>query len=148
MPGVVRAESLVPEDRRSSIGEDRGFRALFLSLEKGPGKAPCFREAVRLSGRSEGVFKRVFKALTGRAWTRFVTVWRLTEGERRLGSRFAQVKSVALEVGFGSTSAFSNAYLRHFGRRPRRSRKAGAPPTDRLTDTGKGPSPEGEGPPP
>jgi transcriptional regulator GlxA family with amidase domain len=64
-------------------------------------------------------FARLFKHTFGTTPAEFVATARITEAQRRLQIPRNSIESVATSVGFKSADAFSRAFERHVGCRPR-----------------------------
>jgi len=72
------------------------------------------------AGMSASSFHRHFKALTGLSPLQYQKQLRLQDARRRLLAAPGDVTSVALAVGYESTSQFTREYARHFGLPPAR----------------------------
>jgi AraC-like DNA-binding protein len=72
----------------------------------------------RLCGLCEGHFHRRCKALTGKTPMDMVRTLRMERAAFLLDTTTAAIESVALQVGYTSPYAFSEAFLRHHGLRP------------------------------
>jgi AraC-like DNA-binding protein len=93
-------------------------------VTRAPGDAASIATLARRAGASLRTLERCFLADTGLAvgeWRRRVRLFHAL----RLLEDGAPVTEVALEVGYATTSAFSHAFARQFGRSP--SRRASAP---------------------
>ena len=72
------------------------------------------------AGMSASSFHRHFKTVTGLSPLQYQKQLRLQDARRRLLSEAGDVTSVALAVGYESTSQFTREYARHFGLSPAR----------------------------
>ena len=72
------------------------------------------------AGMSASSFHRHFKAVTGLSPLQYQKQLRLQDARRRLLAEPGDVTSVALAVGYESTSQFTREYARHFGLSPAR----------------------------
>ena len=101
-------------------------RALGL-MQRSPGEAWPIARLARMLAMSESSFARHFRAGAGTTPARALATVRL-ERARTLLARGDRVLDVALEVGFGSGSAFARAWRRRHGTAP------GALPTGRRAE--------------
>jgi AraC-like DNA-binding protein len=100
---------------------DPRARRLATMIHADPGDRTPIAELARRAGGSLRTVERCFLAETGLRvgeWRRRLRLFHAL----RLLERGASVGTVALDVGYGSPSAFTSAFTRHFG----------APPTRRL----------------
>ncbi len=74
------------------------------------------------AGMSEPSLHRHFKAVTGYSPIQYQKILRLYEGQRILKSGRKNVSGTAFEVGYASSSQFTNDYRRFFGVAPREDR--------------------------
>ena len=72
------------------------------------------------AGMSASSFHRHFKTVTGLSPLQYQKQLRLQDARRRLLAEPGDVTSVALAVGYESTSQFTREYARHFGLSPAR----------------------------
>jgi AraC-like DNA-binding protein len=72
-------------------------------------------------GMSRSAFSALFTRRVGRPPLEYLTHWRMTVARQALKQREADVSGVAIQVGYASQSAFSQAFKRIFGYSPRRS---------------------------
>lgn len=84
-------------------------------------------ELARAVGMSRTSFAVRFKAAAGVAPLTYLLNWRMRLAERELRQGTTPVGEVALSVGYGSESAFSNAFKRTTGMAPKRYRSTFAP---------------------
>jgi AraC-like DNA-binding protein len=71
-------------------------------------------------GMSRSGFALRFKALVGVPPLEYLTLWRMEMARDALRRNEGSITSIALQVGYGSESAFSNAFKRLYGRAPGR----------------------------
>jgi transcriptional regulator GlxA family with amidase domain len=88
-------------------------------MRHAPGEAWPVSRLARLLAMSPSSFARHFRAGAGTTPARALATVRL-ERARALLARGERVLDVALEVGFGSGSAFARAWRRRFGSAPTR----------------------------
>jgi methylphosphotriester-DNA--protein-cysteine methyltransferase len=91
-------------------------RALVL-MKKSPGEAWPIARLAREMAMSPSSFARHFRAGAGRTPARALAAIRM-ERARALLAHGERVLDVALELGFGSGSAFARAWRRHHGTAP------------------------------
>jgi len=91
-------------------------RALVL-MKKSPGEAWPIARLAREMAMSPSSFARHFRAGAGRTPARALVAIRM-ERARALLAHGERVLDVALELGFGSGSAFARAWRRHHGTAP------------------------------
>lgn len=70
-------------------------------------------------GMSRSAFAQRFTRLVGRPPLDYLARWRMVLARRKLRSGHASIAQVAVEVGYGSQSAFAFAFRRTFGCTPR-----------------------------
>jgi len=98
---------------------DRRLAARALALmQRAPGEAWPIARLARELAMSPSSFARHFRDGTGRTPARALAALRM-ERARTLLERGDRVLDVALELGFGSGSAFARAWRRHHGTAPR-----------------------------
>ena len=126
LAGVLLDQLAAARDVELALPSPRDPRARrFADLVTGaPGDDASIAALARRAGSSVRTLERCFLAETGLAvgeWRRRVRLFHAL----RLLEAGAPVTSVALDVGYASTSAFCHAFARQFGRspsgRPRRS---------------------------
>lgn len=88
------------------------------SMRRSPGEAWPVARLARELAMSPSSFARHFRAGAGSTPARALAMVRM-ERARTLLARGDRVLDVALELGFGSGSAFARAWRRHHGRAPR-----------------------------
>ena len=108
-----------PELAGGASEADRRLAARALALMgRSPGEAwPIARLAHELA-MSPSSFARHFRAGAGRTPARALAAIRMKRAAEHL-ARGERVLDVALELGFGSGSAFARAWRRHHGKAPR-----------------------------
>lgn len=79
---------------------------------------PSIQELATICGISRGHLMRMFKASTGEALQRFITLERLSEARRMLAEDRLSVKEIASLLHFCNTAHFSNAFRRAEGITP------------------------------
>lgn len=79
---------------------------------------PSIQELAALCGISRGHLMRMFKASTGEALQRFITLERLSMGRSMLVEDRLSVKQIAAVLRFCNTAHFSNAFRRAEGTTP------------------------------
>lgn len=84
-----------------------------------PGRDWKLQELAKASAMSRTSFAVHFKAVAGIAPLTYLTEWRMRLAQRTLREADASVAQVASSYGYTSESAFSHAFKRVTGRRPR-----------------------------
>jgi AraC family transcriptional regulator len=79
---------------------------------------PSIQELATICGISRGHLMRMFKASTGEALQRFITLERLSQARRMLAEDRVSVKEIAAVLHFCNTAHFSNAFRRAEGLTP------------------------------
>ncbi len=109
-----------PELAGGASEADRRLAARALALmQRLPGEAWPIARLARALAMSPSSFARHFRAGAGSTPARALAALRM-ERARSLLARGDRVLDVALELGFGSGSAFARAWRRHRGRAPRK----------------------------
>ncbi|WFU12191.1 AraC family transcriptional regulator (plasmid) [Rhizobium sp. CB3090] len=91
-------------------------RAL-VAMHDAPTRAWNSDDLAATAAMSRSHFMAVFRNVVGTTPQAYLTGWRLVLARRKL-AKGAKVKTVARQVGFGSTAAFSRAFFRKFGNWP------------------------------
>lgn len=84
---------------------------------------PSVEEIARLSGLSSSQLRRAFAAAGRPPPTEMFRSIQMDLARRLLARSGETVSNVAEELGFGSLSAFTRAFTRHYGRSPRQIRE-------------------------
>jgi AraC family transcriptional regulator len=87
------------------------------------GPLPSVAEFARECGISARHFFRIFRATTGRTLSEYAADRRIARARARLAEERMPIKQVAWECGFETPAAFSNAFRRATGYRPREYRQ-------------------------
>jgi AraC-like DNA-binding protein len=124
--------------RDPSIGAALGL------IHQAPEKQWTVPELSAAVGLSRSPFAAKFTALVGEPPMSYLKRWRLQRAATLLGQHALPLSSVAEQVGYESTSAFSRAFTRLFGMSPGRYRRAlaqsaSAPKRGSVTDSGEVP---------
>lgn len=90
-----------------------------VAMHDDPTRAWHIADMAELSGMSRSRFMRQFAETVGCAPMAYLIRWRLTLAHLQL-SKGESIKVVAVRVGFGSASALSRSFSRHFGYSPSR----------------------------
>jgi AraC-like DNA-binding protein len=119
---LTAAGSLPPGWTRA-LNDPRIAPALRM-MHREPAHPWRLEELAKAVGMSRTSFAVRFKAAAGVAPLTYLLNWRMRLAERELQTGSAPVGEVALSVGYGSESAFSNAFKRATGLPPKRYRSA------------------------
>ncbi|MBZ9935548.1 AraC family transcriptional regulator [Mesorhizobium sp. BR1-1-16] len=106
-----------------ALGDPRIAPALHL-MHGAPSRAWHLEELARACAMSRTTFASHFRAIAGVAPLTYLTEWRMRLAERALRDEATPVTVVARSIGYGSESAFSNAFKRVTGHSPRAFRTA------------------------
>ncbi|ETA51799.1 AraC family transcriptional regulator [Rhodobacteraceae bacterium PD-2] len=83
-----------------------------------PGRPHSVAALAKSAAMSRSTFYERFHREIGAAPMEYVTNWRMALARDMLMKRTAPIAEIAREVGYGSASAFSVAFVRHTGRPP------------------------------
>jgi AraC-like DNA-binding protein len=92
-------------------------------LHRDPARAWTLAQLAREAGASRSVLGARFIELLGEAPLVYVARWRLQIAARQLEATAKTALQIALDVGYGSESAFNRAFKREFGIPPARYRR-------------------------
>ena len=110
--------SLLPAEPLSlPIPTDARLRNLCLKLQRSPEMNISLEDAANLTGMSRRSFMRHFEEATGMTFGRWHQQSRLLAALPAL-AQGQTIMSVALDCGYQSVSAFTNAFKRSLGRKP------------------------------
>lgn len=88
-----------------------------------PGPLPSVTELARACGTSERHFFRLFRGATGMTLSDYAADRRMARARARLAGERVPIKQIAWECGFETPAAFSAAFRRATGYRPREYRQ-------------------------
>lgn len=103
--------------------DDRRISIALREIHAQPSHAWTLEELARLSGMSRTSFAVRFRDAVGIPPLTYVLSWRMRLAERELSETNHSVAAIAWSLGYGSESAFSNAFSRAIGVSPGRFRK-------------------------
>lgn len=89
-------------------------------MHRAPARAWSVAALATGAGMSRSGFALRFRELVGVGPLTYLTQWRMEMARNRLRDGRVHVATLAAELGYGSESAFGNAFKRHFGRAPKR----------------------------
>lgn len=104
--------------------DDRHISIALRSIHAEPAHPWSLEELAKLSGMSRTSFAVRFREVVGVPPLTYVLNWRMRLAERELSETDHSVADIAWSLGYGSESAFSNAFSRATGLAPGRFRKA------------------------
>jgi AraC-like DNA-binding protein len=110
-----------PSGWLGALADENIARALDL-IHREPSRRWTVAELAEQVGMSRSSFALRFKTLVGLSPVEYLARWRIQAAGRTLRSTDRTVYSVATEFGYGSESAFSNAFKRVTGTSPARYR--------------------------
>lgn len=97
---------------------DERLAPAIVALHEEPGRSWTLETMAREAKLSRSAFAARFKEVVGRTPADYLSEWRLTIAQEQLRAG-AAVNSVAEELGYASSSAFSRAFTQRIGRSPR-----------------------------
>lgn len=119
---VLRAhlstEGALPIGWLRALRDERLAAALQL-MHGDPARAWRLTELAKAAAMSRTTFAVHFKAVVGSAPLAYLAAWRMRLAQRRLRDADAPIASIAASLGYASESAFSQAFKRITGTRPR-----------------------------
>lgn len=112
---------------------DARLGPVLAALHEAPARAWDLPGMASLAGMSRARFAMRFRDVTGQTPADYLASWRVLTAQR-LMARGVAIKQVAEEVGYGSASALSRAFVRKLGQAPGQWEKARA--NERIGNTG------------
>ncbi|WP_155831134.1 MULTISPECIES: AraC family transcriptional regulator [unclassified Hyphomicrobium] len=103
--------------------EDKRISIALRAIHAEPSHSWNLEELAKLSGMSRTSFAVRFREVVGVPPLTYVLNWRMRLAERELSETDHSVATIAWSLGYGSESAFSNAFSRATGLSPGRFRK-------------------------
>ena len=103
--------------------DDRRISIALRAIHADPSHGWNLEELAKLSGMSRTSFAVRFRDMVGVPPLTYVLNWRMRLAERELSETDHSVADIAWSLGYGSESAFSNAFSRATGCSPGRFRK-------------------------
>ncbi|MEW1698972.1 AraC family transcriptional regulator [Streptomyces sp. NPDC091278] len=116
-----------PPDRLRALADERVAPALFL-MHGNPAHPWTLAELARAAAMSRTSFAQRFKKVVGLPPLAYLYAWRMRLAQHILRSKDTPVAAIASSLGYGSESAFSNAFKRTTGLAPHRYREAARDP--------------------
>jgi AraC-like DNA-binding protein len=101
---------------------DERLRPALTLMHAEPGKPWGLAELARAAAMSRTTFAERFRSLAGVPPLTYLNGWRMLLAQRALRDGDVGVRSLALELGYSSESAFSTAFKRQVGESPLRYR--------------------------
>ena len=87
-------------------------------MHQHPGRQWTLAELARAAGMSRTSFAERFRKVAGTPPLTYLSSWRMILAQRALRDPDVRVGDLAVELGYGSDSAFSNAFKRELGQSP------------------------------
>ncbi|RKR13749.1 AraC family transcriptional regulator [Arthrobacter oryzae] len=87
-------------------------------MHEQPGRTWELAELARAAGMSRTSFAERFRTVSGTPPLAYLSRWRMVLAQRALRNRDVRIGTLAAELGYGSESAFSNAFKREIGQSP------------------------------
>lgn len=103
--------------------DDRRISLALRGIHSDPSHPWNLEELAKLAGMSRTSFAVRFRAIVGVPPLSYVMSWRMRLAEKELSETDLSVADIASSIGYGSESAFSNAFSRVTGLSPGRFRK-------------------------
>lgn len=107
----------LPPGLLPGLADERLAPAL-VAVHEAPGEAWTLDALARTANMSRSAFAARFKEVLGRSPGDYLTQWRLTIAQEQLRAGMS-VSSVAAELGYASSSAFSRVFAQRIGCSPR-----------------------------
>ncbi|HTF07830.1 MAG TPA: AraC family transcriptional regulator [Asanoa sp.] len=117
---IAHAEEL-PAGWLRVLGDER-LRPAVRVMHAEPGKPWRLEELARAAAMSRTSFAERFRAVAGTPPLAYLNAWRMLLAQRALRDAETRVGPLAIELGYTSESAFSNAFKREVGMSPLRYR--------------------------
>ena len=126
---ILRAHLASSGDDRVPAGWFRAMRDERIAqalrcMHEDPARAWSVNELARAAAMSRTSFATRFKSISGTTPLAYLTEWRMRLAQRTLRDEDAAVSEIACQFGYASESAFSHAFKRCTGMRPRDYRAA------------------------
>lgn len=102
---------------------DRALRPALTLMHADPGRRWGLVELARAAAMSRTTFALRFRTVSGMPPLTYLHRWRMLLAQRALRGDDVRVRSLALELGYTSESAFSTAFKREMGQSPLRYRQ-------------------------
>lgn len=96
---------------------DKRLSKALLAIQEDPARAWELSDMAARAGMSRARFAVHFREVTGETPADYLASWRITVAQRLL-KQGAQLKHVAYDVGYGSASALTRAFVRKLGCSP------------------------------
>jgi AraC-like DNA-binding protein len=117
---IAQAEDL-PAGWLRVLGDER-LRPAVRVMHAEPGRPWRLEELARAAAMSRTSFAERFRAVAGTPPLAYLNAWRMLLAQRALRDAETRVGPLAIELGYTSESAFSNAFKREVGMSPLRYR--------------------------
>lgn len=111
------ADAVLPVGLLCGLSDPALARAL-VALHEKPDSAWSVESMAREAGMSRSAFAVAFKRAVGETPAEYLLGWRVALAQSRL-LEGASLKTLALDLGYGSASALSRAFALHTGKSPR-----------------------------
>ncbi|WP_146360224.1 AraC family transcriptional regulator [Arthrobacter yangruifuii] len=111
------AESDLPQGWMKLLADERLRPALAL-IHGSPARPWSLQDLARATAMSRTAFTQRFREIAGTPPRAYLNNWRMLVAQRELRSGDARIRSLALELGYSSESAFSTAFKRSVGESP------------------------------
>jgi len=122
----LRTDGRMPAGWLKTLADPKAAAALRL-MHGDPGRDWRLEELAKACAMSRTTFASHFKAVSGKAPLTYLTEWRMRLAERALREETTAVAAIGQALGYGSESAFSNAFKRVTGSSPRACRRGATP---------------------
>lgn len=119
----LETRDVMPAGWLRAVADPRLAPALRL-MHGDPRRSWHLEELAKAAAMSRTVFAERFREVAGVAPLTYLTQWRMRLAEQALREETTPVAAIARSLGYGSESAFSNAFKRVTGKSPRASRDA------------------------
>jgi AraC-like DNA-binding protein len=114
----VNSGKTLPVGWLSALADSKIGLALNL-MHRSPGRRWSLSDLALETGMSRSAFSSRFKTLVGAGPLDYLLRWRMQLAAKKLREKNDSVSSIAFSLGYGSESAFANAFKRVMGIAPR-----------------------------
>jgi AraC-like DNA-binding protein len=104
-----------------------------IDFARSHGPATSLPEVAEHVGMSERTLRRHMQTELGQSWREFIRELRMNKAMELLRKEKKSVTETAFEVGFSSSSAFSNAFLDYVGKTPSAFARSVRPGAERIS---------------
>lgn len=112
---------------------DERLRPAVALMHGEPGRSWGLEELARATAMSRASFADRFRKVSGMPPLTYLSHWRMMLAQRALSNGDARIGPLAVQLGYASEAAFSNAFKREVGMSPSHYRRQARRPADAAT---------------